>query len=193
MSNEITEKFAKELNKFFEWVKVSDIIVKNKNDKKIEWHENMVKFEEPARNKLETFIKRVMDEYDIIENEIKIDDNKLLTVKYKLNKPKRKSTKKEKNEDKEEDKTETKKQVTKKRNKKSDETITEELVEDMKNMDITKTKRKDIIQNNDEFSKVHNNNLPEPKIYSIQNNSSTVEETVQRIKLNYKIDLEGII
>lgn len=91
----MTEKFEKELNKFFEWAKNKNIVVKNKSGEQIEWKKDMIEFVEPSRNKMETFVKMVIAEYTVIdENGNLMDDNKIIVVKYKLEKPKKKYNKK---------------------------------------------------------------------------------------------------
>lgn len=180
----MTEKFSKELTKFFDWAKSSDIVVKDKEDKNIDWSYEMIEFKEPARNKLETFIKVVMDTYKIFEKTEQIDDNKLLSVKYKLNKPKRKSNKKQEQED--TDNTESTKKVKVMKKKKEDK-IEEEVTELVKNIDINKKQQ---IKN--EFDKTYDNNVPEPKIYKTQDNDCQMNEAIERIKITYKIDLSDV-
>ena len=230
MTNVITEKFEKELVKFFKWANQSGVIVidKKNGDKKVEWEEGMINYTEPARNKLEIFLKGVIEEYTVYENDTLIDDNKLLTVKYKLNKPKRKNAKKNvddniektvddnieeaieaiviekvsKNPKKEkEPKTpktpkkpkkekEPKKPKTPKTPKESKkEKTTTELTQSLENMKIKDNEN----AKNQEFEKVFDNNVPEPKMYSVKKGQVQTEDTIERIKCNYQIDLQGLI
>lgn len=186
----MTEKFTKELTKFFDWAKSSDIVVKDKNDNNIDWSFNMIVFKEPARNKLETFIKTVMDTYKIFEGQEEMDDNKLLTVKYKLNKPKRKSVKKQ------EETTVTKKRdtikTTKTTKKRKQEKIEEEISDLVEKIDINKEQEQKQKQFKNDFDKTYNNNVPEPKIYKTQDSDLQLNETIERIKVNYKIDLTDV-
>jgi len=84
-------KFEKELSKFIAWVektdyKVSDIV----DESKVEWkNANIGNFEEPGRNKLETYIKELMKVYFVSKNGEEINDIKLMTKEFREYKPKR--------------------------------------------------------------------------------------------------------
>ena len=109
----LTDKFEKDVERFFVWAVKKDYELKNSNDESIEWSIDLLKtidFKEPGRNKLESLIKSIRQTYNIFLNEIEIDDAKLMSKDFKESpvekspkkvkevKPK-KSTKKIKNED----------------------------------------------------------------------------------------------
>ena len=87
----LSTKFEKELSKFIAWVektdyKVSDIV----DESKVEWkNANIGNFEEPGRNKLETYIKELMKVYFVSKNGEEINDIKLMTKEFREYKPKR--------------------------------------------------------------------------------------------------------
>ncbi len=87
----LSTKFEKELCKFIAWVektdyKVSDIV----DGSEIEWENaNIVNFEEPGRNKLETYIKELMKVYFVSKRGEEINDIKLMTKEFREYKPKR--------------------------------------------------------------------------------------------------------
>ena len=166
----MTEKFEKELEKFFEWANKNSMIVKNREtDETIEWKKDMIKFIEPGRNKMETFLKIVMENNNIYDNNNNIvDDNKILVVKYKLEKPK-KSYNKKKNEKEEVVKVnETiEKKVRKPReSKKKIETEVEILINGVKEL----TTKEQITTNED-----------------------SIEKKIEFVNLDYKINLEDIL
>jgi hypothetical protein len=80
----ITDKFIKELEKFFEWVIESEYLIKDINSDQHEWSIKLLtKFEEPGRNKLEAYIKALFAKYTISLNEMDIEDAKLLAKEFK--------------------------------------------------------------------------------------------------------------
>ena len=87
----LSTKFEKELSKFIAWVektdyKVSDIV----DESKVEWKNvNIGNFEEPGRNKLETYIKELMKVYFVSKNGEEVNDIKLMTKEFREYKPKR--------------------------------------------------------------------------------------------------------
>lgn len=91
-TRKMTDKFGKELDKFMKWAEENDYRIRNKNgeDKK-KWNKELLtSFVEPARNKLETYIKELIKEYVIEKDEDEIEDPKLLAKEFKECKPKRK-------------------------------------------------------------------------------------------------------
>jgi flagellar biosynthesis GTPase FlhF len=95
----ITAKFAKDLNKFFTWANENNYVIKNKeNDSIINWSTEMLPdFSEPARNKIDAYIKELLKIYDLYDkNNIKIEDTyiKLVIKEFKDNKPTSKKVKK---------------------------------------------------------------------------------------------------
>ncbi len=88
----LTEKFSKELTKFFTWAKENDYVIKSAKDSvEQEWSTKLLKkFEEPPRNKLESYIKELLAVYTITKNDEEIEDNKVFAKEFKDNKPKRK-------------------------------------------------------------------------------------------------------
>lgn len=101
VSVKVSEKFKKEVLQFFTWAS-ENYIVKFKDVDEKDWNFNLVKkFEEPARNKLVMYIKAVMDNHSIVDNEdVRIDDAKLMVKDFKENgkKSKTENPKKEKRE-----------------------------------------------------------------------------------------------
>ena len=94
----LTDKFKKELEKFFSWAVNSEYIIKDINDEQHEWSTKLLnKFEEPGRNKLEAYIKALFAKYTISLNDMDIEDAKLLAKEFKEKGEKvKKTTKKSK-------------------------------------------------------------------------------------------------
>lgn len=89
-ATELTDKFAKELNKFFVWAKDAGYEIM-KGDGSVEWSLKLIKgFEEPGRNKLDAYIKVLLKKYTISKDNEDIDDYKVILKDFKDNKPKRK-------------------------------------------------------------------------------------------------------
>lgn len=89
-TTEVTEKFAKELNKFFSWAKDDGYVISKSGDN-VEWSLKLLKgFEEPGRNKLDAYIKGLMKKYVISKDDEDLDDYKVILKDFKENKPKRK-------------------------------------------------------------------------------------------------------
>ena len=117
----LTPKFAKELENFFEWVSTNNYLIKDIDNEEHEWTIKLLfNYEEPARNKLELYIKSLLNKYTISIDDNDIGDAKLLAKEFKENKPK-KITKKEKDETPKKitkkEKDETPKKITKKNEK----------------------------------------------------------------------------
>jgi len=112
----LTDKFKKELEKFFEWAAVSEYIIKDINNDQHEWNMKLLnKFEEPGRNKLEAYIKALFAKYTISMNEMDIEDAKLLAKEFKEKGDKvKKASKKETTENEEKPKKSEKAKTTKK-------------------------------------------------------------------------------
>lgn len=80
----LTDKFVKELEKFFEWAIESEYLIKDINNDQHEWSIKLLtKFEEPGRNKLESYIKALFAKYTISLNAMDIEDAKLLAKEFK--------------------------------------------------------------------------------------------------------------
>lgn len=80
----LTDKFIKEVEKFFEWANESEYLIKDINNDQHEWSIKLLsKFEEPGRNKLEAYIKALFAKYTISINEMDIEDAKLLAKEFK--------------------------------------------------------------------------------------------------------------
>lgn len=91
----LTEKFKKEIIKFFTWVSSNEYVLKFKDEDIKEWNLDIVKvFNEPARNKLEIFIKTIMENHSISLGEDYVEDAKLLSNEFKENSKKCKKEKK---------------------------------------------------------------------------------------------------
>jgi hypothetical protein len=92
---EMSQKFVKELNKFFDWAKEAKyVIMSAKDNKERNWDMDLMKnFEEPGRNKLEGYIRELQKTYviwsskesnqgGVVLND-EVDDYKLLAKEYK--------------------------------------------------------------------------------------------------------------
>ena len=99
----LTDKFEKDVERFFVWATKKEYELKNSNDQSFEWSINLlntINFKEPGRNKLESLIKSIRETYNIFRNGIEVDDAKLMSRDFKeypiekIPKPK-KSTKKD--------------------------------------------------------------------------------------------------
>ena len=91
MSVTLSTKFEKELAKFIAWVETTDYKVSDIVDgSEFEWKNvNLENFEEPGRNKLETYIKELMKVYFVSKGGEEINDIKLMTKEFRKYKPKR--------------------------------------------------------------------------------------------------------
>jgi hypothetical protein len=87
-------KFAKELEKFFEWAKDEEYVISSAKDGvSREWSiKLMANFEEPGRNKLEAYIRELQKTYVILDSKTKqeVEDYKILAKEYKDSGSKRK-------------------------------------------------------------------------------------------------------
>lgn len=81
----ITEKFRKDLVKFYDWAKET-MIIKDQITKKELTYEVMLlpDFKEPGRNKLDTYIKELLKKYNVMYKEEVCDDYKLISNDFKL-------------------------------------------------------------------------------------------------------------
>jgi outer membrane biosynthesis protein TonB len=123
----LTDKFVKELEKFFEWAIESEYLIKDINSDQHEWSIKLLtKFEEPGRNKLEAYIKALFAKYTISLNEMDIEDAKLLTKEFK---DKGGKTSKTKAVDAEEKPKKSEKAKTTKKSKVEVKKVVEEVVE----------------------------------------------------------------
>lgn len=138
----LTDKFKKELEKFFSWAQ-STYSIKDIHGEEKEWSMSLLKkFEEPGRNKLEAYIKALLANYVIALNdneESYIEDAKLLAKEFKDKADKKsekseKSEKTEKKSEKKSKKTEVKEEETKTETKKIKKT---EQKEDMVKLDMS--------------------------------------------------------
>lgn len=91
VTSNLSTKFEKELVKFIAWVKTTDYKVSDIVDgSEFEWENvNIENFEEPGRNKLETYIKELMKIYFVSRGGEEINDIKLMTKEFREYKPKR--------------------------------------------------------------------------------------------------------
>jgi|LakMenE18May11ns_1017448.scaffolds.fasta_scaffold9958087_2 hypothetical protein len=91
VTSNLSSKFEKELVKFIAWVKTTDYKVSDIVDgSELEWKNvNLENFEEPGRNKLETYIKELMKVYFVSRGGEEINDIKLMTKEFREYKPKR--------------------------------------------------------------------------------------------------------
>ena len=83
----ISEKFKKELVKFFEWVEYANYTVSKDNIDQ-DWSLNLTKnFSEPGRYKLIVFIEEILKNYQINLDDTKIIDAKQMATNFKNYKP----------------------------------------------------------------------------------------------------------
>ena len=130
----LSDKFKKELEKFFSWANEL-YSIKDINDKEKEWSFSLLKtFEEPGRNKLEAYLKEILKNYVISINDTDIEDAKLLAKEFK-EKATKKATKKTESESEEKPKKATKK------SKKVTEEIESESEEKPKKAKVKATKK----------------------------------------------------
>jgi hypothetical protein len=108
VSVQYSEKFVKEINKFFEWVKSNGYTIRDMeyNITK-EWNiELLKKFVEPGRNKIESYLKELVNIYVILHDGEEVEDGgtqswaKMIAKDYKLEKKNKKQEKKQKIENK---------------------------------------------------------------------------------------------
>lgn len=94
----LSDKFKKELEKFLSWASES-YTIKDVNDIQKEWSVSLLsKFEEPGRNKLEAYIKALLQNYIISVGDMDIEDAKLLAKEFKEKSGKSKKTESESSE-----------------------------------------------------------------------------------------------
>lgn len=83
----ISDKFKKELVKFFEWVEHANYTV-SKNGEECDWSLNLVQnYQEPGRYKLIVFIEEILKNYQINLDDTKIIDAKQMATNFKNYKP----------------------------------------------------------------------------------------------------------
>lgn len=141
----LTDKFKKELEKFFSWAVNAEYIIKDINDEQHEWSIKLLnKFEEPGRNKLEAYIKGLFAKYTISLNDMDIEDAKLLAKEFKEKGEKvKKTTKKSEDAEVEKPKKTTKKseeaevEKPKKTTKKSKEVESDVEVDESVKLDMS--------------------------------------------------------
>ena len=120
----LTQKFAKELESFFQWTIMNGYIIFDNDEEQRLWDFKLVKeFQEPGRNKLEFYIKTLFNqEFTIHLKKNKINDAKLLVKDFKSEEPKKETKETPKKEIKETPKKET----LKKEEKETKETLKKE-------------------------------------------------------------------
>lgn len=83
----ISEKFTKEIIKFFEWVEYANYTV-SKGDEECEWSLHLApNYVEPGRYKLIVFIEEILKNYTIHLDDTKIIDPKQMATNFKNYKP----------------------------------------------------------------------------------------------------------
>jgi len=125
--------FNKELTKFFAWAVGQAIIIRDAvTGHEANWNMNLLKsFEEPARNKLDVYIRELLKVYSIIQEGTEVDDAKTLAKEFKESSKKDKESSKvnkESNKVNKESKkanTESKKKETVKKSKKEQKQVEE--------------------------------------------------------------------
>lgn len=92
-----SEKCKQEINQFKEWAKHENIYCFNGDMEKLSWEDVNVSYTEPMRNKLEEYIKSVLKDNELYQEDQRIDNAKMLVKEYKLRiKVKKEKVKKEK-------------------------------------------------------------------------------------------------
>jgi hypothetical protein len=146
-SIKMTDKFAKELEKYMKWAEENDYKIREiKTQEEKKWNKALLNsFNEPARNKLESYIKELIKEYIITKDNDEIEDAKLMAKEFKDYKPKKRQL--ETDSDKSSEVKEEKK--GKRGVKKVKETNTKEVVEiksdvkEKKDKKVTKKSKKE--------------------------------------------------
>jgi hypothetical protein len=91
---QVTDKFMKELSKFYIWAADNQhLVLKNQDstDTIINCDEKSLPiFKEPGRNKMDTYIKTLLSNYTVLLDGEKCTDYKVISNDFKNNKPKRK-------------------------------------------------------------------------------------------------------
>ena len=89
-TSELSDKFANDLEKFFIWVVENDYVLTDTvQDSEIDWDMELVRdFEEPGRNKMESFLKKLMKIYSLTKDNEQVIDIKTMVKNFKENKPK---------------------------------------------------------------------------------------------------------
>lgn len=96
-SSILSEKFAVTIQKLLIWLKDNDYELKDSDNCNIKWSMDLLNdFNEPGRNKIETFIKKIGKEYLLTKDSNKVLDVKMLVNNFKQNKPKIQRKKKQK-------------------------------------------------------------------------------------------------
>lgn len=93
-----SDKFVKDLEKLIVWMGQNDWTLTDVvTGDSIEWNESLIDFEEPGRNKLESYVKELSKYYTLAKNGEEIDDIKTMIKEFRENKPKRINKQKETN------------------------------------------------------------------------------------------------
>jgi hypothetical protein len=93
----LSEKFEKELVKFIAWLPTTDYKIKDIVDNsELEWKDSVLtNFEEPGRNKLESYIREMSKGYFITKGDQEVNDVKFMANEFRTSKVK--NTKPQKN------------------------------------------------------------------------------------------------
>ena len=124
----LSAKFEKELTSFIAWLPSTEYNVSDvANGSKVDWKDVVLSsFQEPGRNKLETFIKELMKVYFLHENGVEITDVKLIAKQFR---EAPKESKKVPKESKKAPKETKKEKVTKKEKETKKEKVTENTLD----------------------------------------------------------------
>lgn len=90
MNMNLSENFSTMMQKFFIWTEENEYVLTDMtNGSNIKWDMNLLSdFKEPGRNKIETFVKKLNKEYNLMKNSEKVLDFKSMVKNFKENKPK---------------------------------------------------------------------------------------------------------
>jgi len=141
--NTWSERFVSEYERFVNWFPSTEYKLLEKGGSQVSWKDvETTGYEEPSRNKLETFIKFTMKNYLLCKDGEEITDVKLLAKQFReckkrktsitkesknVNKKQKKEEKKEQKEEKKEQKEEKKQKKEQKEEKKFDVIVDEKL------------------------------------------------------------------
>ena len=180
----LSEKFVKELEKFFEWCVKNEYILVDESENEIEWNTKLLKkFEEPGRNKIEGYLKELKKNYSIKKNDEEIDDVKLLCKEYK--EKSEKSPKKGKKE------TEEKSEKSPKKGKKETEEKKGKKVKEDEEEEVPKKKGKKVKE--DEEEEVSKKEVPKKKGKKVDEETDDIPKSPKRkgkkVESEVKLDM----
>ena len=81
----LSDKFRKELSKFFRWAETNKYeLTLIEDGKSCVWNDDLIQeFKEPSRNKLEVYLRNVLEKYKVTQGTEDIVDHKFFAKEYK--------------------------------------------------------------------------------------------------------------